>query len=509
MTGRRAGLAALLFAVLGAPIALQAHVGSPDVYVDAGAGPYRLLVTVRPPRVIPGVADVEIRGLDPDVQEVRIVPLPLTGPGAQFAPAPDLARRSQNEPQLFTGHLWMMTAGAWQVRVSVTGGRGPGSLSVPVPTLPQSTLAMSAALRVVLGVLMTVLGVGVVAIVSAAAREARLEAGEMPGAAARRRGRRAGAVAACLVITGIWLGNSWWRVEAARYDRYVYKPLQATTSVSAEGTLTLALHDPGWIATRRLDDFVPDHDHVMHLFVVSPDLNRFWHLHPDWTASGSFTQSLPEIPPGVYELFADLVHATGISETVTARLDLPAITGTPLAGDDSAASIAGAATATTSFGLPDGGRVIWVRDARPLRTKQLTMFTFRVDDATGQPATDMELYMGMPGHAVFVRRDRQVFAHVHPFGSAPMASLAIGLASLSAAQPPGEPPQASESRAPSTDQRGMGPAHDHASGLPATVSFPYGFPEPGDYRIFVQVKRHGQIETAAFDASVAGERSSY
>jgi hypothetical protein len=273
---------------------------------------------------------------------------------------------------------------------------------------------------------MTVLGVGVVAIVSAATREARLEAGEMPGAAARRRGRRAGAVAACLVITGIWLGNAWWRVEAARYDRYVYKPLQAATSVSAEGTLTLALHDPGWIATRRLDDFVPDHDHVMHLFVVSPDLNRFWHLHPDWTASGSFTQSLPEIPPGPYELFADLVHATGISETVTARLDLPAITGTPLAADDSAASIAGAATATSSFSLPDGGRVIWVRDARPLRTKQLTMFTFRVDDATGQPATDMELYMGMPGHAVFVRRDRQVFAHVHRSGRRPWPHLPSG-----------------------------------------------------------------------------------
>jgi hypothetical protein len=474
---------ALAAAVIAWPASPGAHVGSPDVFVDAPAGPYRLLVTVRPPRAIPGVAEVEILTMDADIREVRIVPLPLTGPGAQFAPASDLAARSHDDPRLFTGHLWMMTAGAWQVRVTTSGDRGGGVLSVPVPTLPKSTLAMSGALRGLLFVFMIVLGAGLVAIVSAMAREAGLEAGETPGTAERKRGRVAGGLAACVAAAVVLLGNWWWTIEASSYARYVYKPLQATASVTASGVLTLTLRDPGWIAARRLDDFVPDHDHLIHLFILSPGLDRLWHLHPDEAATGSFEQFLPELPPGHYELFADLVHRTGVSETVTAEIDTPPIRVTPLTGDDSAFRSGSTRDSEEVAPLPGGGRMVWVRDSKPLTTKRLTMFTFRVEDASGEPARDLTLYMGMPGHAIFVRRDRRVFAHVHPSGSAPMAAMEIGQRSLNV-QPSDQPH-----------------AH-HAGALPATVSFPYGFPEPGDYRIFVQVRRGGNIDTGAFDARV-------
>ena len=61
---------------------------------------------------------------------MRLVPMPLTGPGAQFAPIADRAVRSTDDPHRFTGHLWLMSAGAWQVRVTASGDRGEGTLSV-------------------------------------------------------------------------------------------------------------------------------------------------------------------------------------------------------------------------------------------------------------------------------------------------------------------------------------------------------------------------------------------
>lgn len=471
----RVALALVLATALQWPV--SAHVGSPDLFLEGMAGPYRLLVTVRPPYAIPGIADVEVLATSDDIRDVRIVPLPLTGVGAQFAPVADRAVRSAEDPRLFTGHLWLMSAGAWQVRIAVAGDRGDGMLSVPVPTLPQSTLAMNPVTRATLFVLMLLLAAGFIGIVSALAREAWLGAGEMVDSRALWRGRIAGAVAAVIVGVVVFLGDMWWTVEASTYARYVYKPLIAITSVTADARLRLDLSDPGWIGSRRLDDFVPDHGRLMHLFVVSPALDRLWHLHPDEIRTGTFEHPLPDMPAGHYELFADLVHATGVSETATAQFDTPAIAGGPLSGDDSAWSeVRLKPDATSTLG---GGRIVWVRDDAPLVTKRLTMFTFRVEDRDGQPARDLELYMGMPGHAVFFRRDRKVFAHVHPSGSAPMAAMDIAMAS-----------------SPTHAQ------HNAPASPPSTVTFPYGFPQAGEYRIFVQVKRAGRVMTEVFDADV-------
>ena len=42
----------------------------------------------------------------------------------------------------------------------------------------------------------------------------------------------------------------------------------------------------------------------------------------------------------------------------------------------------------------------------------------------------------------------------------------------------------------------------HETALSNEVTFPYGFPQPGDYRLFVQIKRNGRVQTGVFDAHV-------
>ena len=108
----RSKIASQLFLVLAILLAggfpVLAHVGSPDVYYEGDAGPYHLFVTVRMPQVIPGVAEIQVRCESPGVTSIQIVPLRLTGPGSSFPPTPDLAKASKDDPQFFSGRLWLM-----------------------------------------------------------------------------------------------------------------------------------------------------------------------------------------------------------------------------------------------------------------------------------------------------------------------------------------------------------------------------------------------------------------
>src|SRR5215475_7142447 len=95
----------LVFLFILLPLASPAHVNSPDVYYDGYAGPYHLLVTVQPPAVVPGIAQIQIRVVDGDAEKVQISPLRMIGPAAKLAPVADAADRSMADPRLYTGQL--------------------------------------------------------------------------------------------------------------------------------------------------------------------------------------------------------------------------------------------------------------------------------------------------------------------------------------------------------------------------------------------------------------------
>jgi hypothetical protein len=202
------------------------------------------------------------------------------------------------------------------------------------------------------------------------------------------------------------------------------------------------------------------------------------------------------MPAGHYEVFADIVDKAGFPWTLVGQVDLPQTSGKPLQGDDSTwtgPALAAQPSDTKVAQLADGGRIIWEKGNAPLVANTAMVFKFRVEDKDGKPAKDMEPYMGMAGHAEFVSSDMSVFAHIHPAGSVSMAAL-----ELASAGPGGEatPNGANMQGGIATSMQMTSPS------LQPEVSFPYGFPKAGDYRIFVQIKRAGQVQTGVFDARV-------
>ena len=445
-----------------------AHLGSPDIFFEMKAGPYPLFVTIRPPVVIPGVAELEVRSTSPSLTAIRATPAPLVGDAAKFAPRPEALTRSKDDRQYFTGTLWLMASGSWQVKVFADGSEGTGEISIPVPALATQTKKMDSKMGALLLGLMLLLVAGLISIAGAGAGEGLVEPGLAAGPKERRRARVAMAFVAVLVAGMIWGGNSWWSAEASDYNGYVYKPLAMDAQVDApSGKLKLAITESGWAHRRKTDDFVPDHNHLMHLYMIRmPEMDRAWHLHPEQEAGSAFVQQLPELGAGRYQLFADVVHRDGLPETMVANIELSsAIEGHPLQGDDAAG--------------PEPGkyRVIWIPE-EALVARKATPLRFKLVDAEGRAARGVELYMGMLGHAAFIKKDASVFAHIHPSGSVPMAALAIANGN--------ENPHS---------------GHD-MSALPSEVTFPYGFPSAGAYRIVVQMKAEGKVYTGIFDADV-------
>jgi hypothetical protein len=494
MHRRTIGILAVVFM---AALSLSAHVGSPDVYFEGNAGPYHLYVTVRVPQVIPGIAEIQVRSASNDVQRIEIVPMRLSGAGSNLPPTPDVAERSKQDPQFFTGSLWLMEFGALKVRVSVEGSKGKGELAVPVPAFAQKTLPMERSLGGLLGFLMVFLAIGLVFIAGAASREGSLEPGESPSPAKARRARIVMAVAAVIVLGILYLGKAWWGAEASNYRRGVnfFKPPEAETQLENGNRLVIRAkgQDPEWSERVKMADVIPDHNHLMHLFLISrPGMERMWHLHPERAEGDAFVDDLPNMPAGHYEVFADIVDKAGFPWTLVGQVDLPPINGQALAGDDSTwtgtALAAQAGDASVAL-LADGGRIVWEKGSSPLLANTAMVFRFKIEDKDGKPAKDMEPYMGMAGHAEFVRSDMSVFAHIHPAGSASMAALELANAgpSARAAAVEGSMPKAMAMPTGS---------------LEPEVSFPYGFPKAGEYRIFVQIKRAGHIETGVFDAHV-------
>lgn len=181
------------------------------------------------------------------------------------------------------------------------------------------------------------------------------------------------------------------------------------------------------------------HERLMHLVVISDDLERFDHLHPR-LSGGVFQVEFAFGRPGRYKLWTEAKPSGWEQLLAGFWLD-----------------VAPGQAAPVPPGQPPGYRVSLMPPG-PLPLHEPVQLKFHLDQEDGLPVSDLEPLMAAGGHCVIVSRDLRRFLHVHPL----------------------------EDVAP--DWRG-GPE----------VVFETLLDEPQAYKAWVQFQHRGRILTAAFD----------
>ncbi|MDF9795188.1 hypothetical protein OKW21_000451 [Catalinimonas alkaloidigena] len=532
-----------------------AHVGSPGVIYEGEAGPYRIMVNVNPPDVIPGTATVQVYVTNGGVEQVLLKPIYWFS-GADGAPKADEALPLAASPGQYEGLTWLMSNGTASIEVKVSGELGEGTALVPVMAMSTAQKEMDPALGWILGALGLFLVILMITIIGVSVSDAVVPPGDEKKKTGHRKtkGMVVAAAFLCLILYG---GMSWWNNWAEDYRRYMYKPYQANTKVvtTDNGRKMIFEIDSAYKEYRQnylpISYLIPDHGKLMHMFLVREgSLDAFAHLHPVRTDSLTFEVDLPPLPNGRYFVFGDIVRGNGFHETITDTmeimgLELPVSLTTsdendgwqPSDPDDTyiisnpvlpnqvqlaAGDIVVCGKPGIRTPLPDGSSAIWEHEGESFQANRLYPMTFSILDPDGEPA-ELEPYMGMMGHAVVMKHDGSVYIHLHPVGNYSSASQDLIKRRMEDDSRLVELPSADQFRdsvdqvvasikAMSEEERNdylmelMGHTYEeeengeHAGH--ATVTFPYAFPEPGNYRIWIQMKRNGQVLNTAFDAVV-------
>ncbi len=469
----------------------EAHVGSPNVFFEGPAGPYPVRVTIQPPGVVPGLAQIHIVVHSGDVQKVTVLPVRWNA-GSRGAPPADVAKPVPGETNLFTAQLWLMDSGAYSVFVDVFGSRGRGTAIVPLDSLAYQRLGMPRWLSLIfLGAGLLVLSL-LISVVGAAARESTLAPGNKPTVHRKRLARLAMAIAAVIAVSLLCVGKRWWDVVDAdyRFNR-IYRPeaVQPELQNDGHGRRQLALRVK--FNRRRMEStpLVPDHGHLMHLFLIrQPGGETFAHLHPlrhQEDDEDVFTSELPALPPGDYQLFADVTHESGLTQTLTniVRIDAAdgANGGRAFADPDDSLDRA-APQPPSDIQLPGGFRLS-PAFSPSFRANEETTLRFNITTTNGQPAV-LEPYLGMYGHLIIENDEGTVFNHLHPLGTISMASQRLFAQREQASYLANQPLDL------------------FCSPAAQILSFPYAFPKSGHYRIWLQTKLRGRICTAGYTVVV-------
>ena len=192
------------------------------------------------------------------------------------------------------------------------------------------------------------------------------------------------------------------------------------------------------------------HERLLHLFIIDRRLEFFRHVHPRQVDDGTF-ELVENVPPGEFVVIADFLPQSGRAQMLQRAIVTPGYRGhlfaPPILTVD-----------TVSEKVDDGVRVRL--DATNLKASREAILKFTLTSVDGGTSvTDLEPYLGAPGHVLIVNADLTEADHVHP---------------------------------------------EEAATRGPTITFQPTMPAPGIYKLWLQFQRHGTVFTVPFVISVAG-----
>ncbi|SEJ47011.1 hypothetical protein SAMN04487995_4842 [Dyadobacter koreensis] len=527
-----------------------AHVGSSGVLMQGQAGPYKVLIDVKPPDVIPGTAKISVFVETGTPGKILVRPIYFRS-GDQGAPSSDEIFSVPNQPGQFQGDVWLMQSGSSSVQIKISGKEGDGEFIVPIVAVSTAQREMPKELGIGLSILGLLLFLLMVTAIGASVSDGLLRPGEVLSLKQKRKRWINMGIATLVCALILYGGSSWWNSWAENYKEFMYKPLRGISSIRKEDNqriFELKIDTTDWLERKRgslLSTLIPDHGKLMHVFLVrTPNMDAFAHMHPERVDSTTFQSYLPNLPKGKYLVYADIVQYSGFAETIVDTVDIPehalnsadlkrtAEEDTYVVTDpinapgqipmDENVVICGKPGTKTVF--KDSSYAIWEgKPNRPLEAGKPYLLNFEVFNPDGTP-TFPEPYLGMMGHVAVFRSDGSVYIHLHPTGTFAMAAEQTLKNRLTdTTKLIGRPPAVlfkdsidrylAKLKAMSTIEREetlmteMGMYKQDGGSMNGMehgnrISFPYSFPKKGRYRIFLQVKRNGQVLTGAFDAQV-------
>lgn len=536
-------------------VGLSSHIGSPGVIYEGELGGYRVMANINPPDVIPGIAfiSVFVFGDDGNLQ-LQAKPIYWSA-GLNGTPKADPLLPNMEEAGRYEGELWFMSSGTSSVTLQLVQDDEIFEAVIPIMAWPTAQKEMDTSLAIILGGLGLFLVILMVTIISSAMSESLNAPGAVAHPKMRKRRNWGIVIGSFILIMILWGGKNWWDAEAQAYKRILYQPFEAKAAVieqNGEPYLHFqfdSLSQQYGRIIRKLSYLVPDHGKLMHLFLMREgSLDVFAHLHPQRSDTLNFYSKLPPLPAGRYHVFADFTRYTGFAETVATTLEIPEKSqfafaslpmestfdrddtytfSNPVGKNDESLSLDANFLFCGSPGqktdLPWGYTAMWETDGKEFKAGKLYSLDFALFDTNGGPAK-LEPYLGMLGHAVVLKHDASVYIHLHPTGTYSMGSQQMLLERFQSGKIGyGDLPeyhtfadsidqvvkwldQLPESSRDSLFMSAMNhlttdekdPLHEEHS----MVRFPYAFPEPGDYRVWLQVKIDGKIVNGAFDVVV-------